>query len=287
MLRGYGWGWLVVLGILEAIIGIVMLAWPDVDRVRDPAADRHLLDHRRDPADRPGVPAEEGAGTACRPPGRRARHRLLGGASSEVSRGSRRGARARRGSRGGRCAARRERRSRTVRPRRCATPNSVTTRSSWWRGVVTSMPSGSAAHDAGDDARRRPSAVDGRQSSDRSSSSSPDTDTKSSWPPMPGELPAADACRPTTWPQRSTASAPLIVTISSVARRSISGEFDDVDRQEAHVVVAVEPLVELGGAGGERRDREARRTGPCARLVTLPAWCSCISPVVNISECTP
>jgi uncharacterized membrane protein HdeD (DUF308 family) len=30
MLRGYGWGWLVVLGILETIIGIVMLAWPDV-----------------------------------------------------------------------------------------------------------------------------------------------------------------------------------------------------------------------------------------------------------------
>ena len=28
VLRGYGWGWLVVLGILEAIIGIVMLAWP-------------------------------------------------------------------------------------------------------------------------------------------------------------------------------------------------------------------------------------------------------------------
>lgn len=27
-LRGYGWGWLVVLGIIEAIIGIVMLAWP-------------------------------------------------------------------------------------------------------------------------------------------------------------------------------------------------------------------------------------------------------------------
>jgi uncharacterized membrane protein HdeD (DUF308 family) len=30
MLRGYGWGWLVVLGILETIVGIVMLAWPDV-----------------------------------------------------------------------------------------------------------------------------------------------------------------------------------------------------------------------------------------------------------------
>lgn len=28
-LRGYGWGWLVVLGILEVILGIVMLAWPD------------------------------------------------------------------------------------------------------------------------------------------------------------------------------------------------------------------------------------------------------------------
>jgi len=30
MLRGYGWGWLVVLGIIETIVGIVMLAWPDV-----------------------------------------------------------------------------------------------------------------------------------------------------------------------------------------------------------------------------------------------------------------
>ncbi len=30
MLRGYGWGWLIVLGIIEAIVGIVMLAWPDV-----------------------------------------------------------------------------------------------------------------------------------------------------------------------------------------------------------------------------------------------------------------
>jgi uncharacterized membrane protein HdeD (DUF308 family) len=29
MLRGYGWGWLVVLGIIEAIVGIVMLAWPN------------------------------------------------------------------------------------------------------------------------------------------------------------------------------------------------------------------------------------------------------------------
>jgi uncharacterized membrane protein HdeD (DUF308 family) len=29
-LRGYAWGWLIVLGILEAILGILMLAWPDV-----------------------------------------------------------------------------------------------------------------------------------------------------------------------------------------------------------------------------------------------------------------
>ena len=78
MLRGYGWGWLVVLGILEAIVGIVMLAWPDVDRVRDPAPDRHLLDLRRDPPDLPLVPAEEGSGTARRaqPPGT-GRRRLL------------------------------------------------------------------------------------------------------------------------------------------------------------------------------------------------------------------
>lgn len=30
MLRGYGWGWLVVLGIIETIVGVIMLAWPDV-----------------------------------------------------------------------------------------------------------------------------------------------------------------------------------------------------------------------------------------------------------------
>ena len=30
MLRGYAWGWLVVLGIVETILGILMLAWPDV-----------------------------------------------------------------------------------------------------------------------------------------------------------------------------------------------------------------------------------------------------------------
>ncbi len=29
-LRGYGWGWLILLGILEAILGVLMLAWPDV-----------------------------------------------------------------------------------------------------------------------------------------------------------------------------------------------------------------------------------------------------------------
>lgn len=29
-LRGHSWGWLVVLGVVEAIIGILMLAWPDV-----------------------------------------------------------------------------------------------------------------------------------------------------------------------------------------------------------------------------------------------------------------
>jgi uncharacterized membrane protein HdeD (DUF308 family) len=30
VLRGYGWGWLVVLGILEAAVGTLMLAWPGV-----------------------------------------------------------------------------------------------------------------------------------------------------------------------------------------------------------------------------------------------------------------
>jgi uncharacterized membrane protein HdeD (DUF308 family) len=29
-LHGHGWGWLVALGIVEALLGIVMLAWPDV-----------------------------------------------------------------------------------------------------------------------------------------------------------------------------------------------------------------------------------------------------------------
>ena len=77
VLRGYGWGWLVVLGIVEAIIGIVMLAWPHQTAYVILLLIGDLLDHRRDPADRPGVPAEEGAGAARRAAGRRTRHRLL------------------------------------------------------------------------------------------------------------------------------------------------------------------------------------------------------------------
>ena len=49
---------------------------------------------------------------------------------------------ARRGTRGAATSASAAARSRTVRPRRCATPCSVTTRSIWWRGVVTIQPSG-------------------------------------------------------------------------------------------------------------------------------------------------
>ena len=114
------------------------------------------------------------------------------------------------------------------------------------------MPSGSTATMR--ETRWPPTvAVDGRQITARSSSSRPETDTKSSWPPMP------ENCRPssvsaTTWPHRSMASAPLMVTISSL-REIVSGELTMSTGQEPHLVVAVEPLVELGGAGGERGDR--------------------------------
>ena len=62
-----------------------------------------------------------------------------------------------------------------------------------------------------------------------------------------------------------------------VARRSTSGEFTIVDRQEAHLVVAVEPLVQLGGAERERGDREAVELA-LARVRDLARRCSSHQP---------
>ncbi len=52
------------------------------------------------------------------------------------------------------------------------------------------------------------------------------------------------------------ARAPLIVTMLAVLRDQLR-RVDHTDGQEPHVVVAVEPVVQLAHAGGKGGDREA------------------------------
>ena len=98
-------------------------------------------------------------------------------------------------------------------------------------------------------------AVAGRHTSDRSSSWSPDTATKSSWPPMPGVLPAAEAVGDDLPVEvdgdRAVDRDDVVVGRDHVRR------VHDVDRQEADVVVAVEPPVQL-----RRAEREGAHGEP-------------------------
>ena len=73
----------------------------------------------------------------------------------------------------------------------------------------------------------------------------------------------------TTWPWMSTAIAALMVTIVAVARDQL-GRVHELDREEGDVLVAVEPVVELARAGGERRDRDAVVAGPCGSSPCRP-----------------
>ena len=127
--------------------------------------------------------------------------------------------------------------------------------------------------------------VAGKQSSERSSRSSAGPAMKSSWPPMPENC-APPIVSATTWPWMSIASAPLIVIIFWL-RAIASAELTSSTGRNATSLVLVEPLVELLAAGGEGRDRDARRSSPCGRSRPCPASCSAISPFVNISEWTP
>ena len=171
----------------------------------------------------------------------------------------------------------------TVLPCSSAAPYSVTMTSTWWRGVVITAPASN--HGTMRDRSSSPTViVDGRQSSERSSRSRAGPATKSSWPPMP-EYCAASIVSAITWPWMSTDMAALIVTIDAVAGDEL-GRVHELDRQEGHLAVLVQPVVELPRAGRERRHRHAVVQRP-SRLVTLPAWWSRIRPVVNISEWMP
>ena len=174
---------------------------------------------------------------------------------------------ARRGTPAPRSPARARARSRTVRPRRCATPCSVTTRSSWWRGRRDDRALGECGRRCARSGAPPTTEVERRHTSERSSSDSPDGAMKSSWPPMP------EYCRPpmvsaTTWPCRSTLSAPLIVIIDRL-RAITSGAFTTSTGQERDVVVVVEPCVELGGPRRERGHRHA------VELPLVAGWSPC------------
>ena len=149
----------------------------------------------------------------------------------------------------------------TVRPCSSAAPYSVTITSTWWRGRGDDRP----GVEPGDDPRRgarhrRWRSTAGRAARGRSSDSAGPA-MKSSWPPMP-EYWLPSIVSATTWPWMSTASAPLIVTILRLRPISVR-RVDDLDRQERDLGVAVEPLVQLGGARRRRSRPRRRRTGPC------------------------
>ena len=89
-----------------------------------------------------------------------------------------------------------------------------------------------------------------------------------------------------TWPARSTASAPLMVTMWRFLAMS-SGEFTSATGRKRTSSVLVQPLVQLGHAGGERGDRVAVEAAALAVGHLARPGAGASSPVVNISECTP
>ncbi len=98
----------------------------------------------------------------------------------------------------------------TVLPWSSATPYSVMTTSTWWRGVATTVAASN--HGAIRERSSPPTvAVERRQISERAETESPGPETKSSWPPIPENW-SPPIVSATTWPWMSSASAPLTVT---------------------------------------------------------------------------
>jgi hypothetical protein len=171
-------------------------------------------------------------------------------------------------------------RSRTVRPVSSATPYSVITTAVWWRGVETTAPggpAGDARHDLSLTLNR------GTQADER-------VGVEVQLRFGHGVLVAADT---RNLPPVDAVGHHLAVEIDregTVDRHEVGvlrddrGVVDRVDRQEGHLFVPVQPLVELGDAEGEGRLTSTPSNNPLASLVTLPAWCRRIRPVVNISE---
>ena len=114
----------------------------------------------------------------------------------------------------------------------------------------------------------------------------PDPARKSSWPPMPECWRAVDGV-----------GRHLTVEVDrhrAVDRHEVPvagdelGRVDDVDRQEPRPRwFSSQPLVELRACRRRRSSTEYPSNSPLSALVTLPALCSCMRPLVNISECTP
>ena len=125
--------------------------------------------------------------------------------------------------------------------------------------------------------------MEGKQSSDFASSDSAGPETKSSWPPIP-EYWVPLIVSAMTCPWMSIAIAPLIVTISRL-RAITSGELTISTGRKAtswlpssHSYSRSVPAAKVA--------TETPSNWPLL-LAILPASCSCISPVVNISEWTP
>ena len=96
-----------------------------------------------------------------------------------------------------------------------AAPCSVMITSAWWRGTVITAPRSNQGT-IRECSSPSISTVEGRQRSERSSSSRPGPAAKSSAPPMP-EYCVALIVSATTWPWTSTAIAALIEIIFRLA----------------------------------------------------------------------
>ena len=145
-------------------------------------------------------------------------------------------------------------RSRTVRPVSSAAPYSVTTTPVWCRGVETTDPSGGrpAMRDTTSPAR---TAVERRQTSEWASRCSSAPGHEVLVAPDARDLPAVDGVghHLAVEVDREGAVDGDEVGVARDDRRVV----DRVDRQEGHLLVPVQPLVELGDPEGERRHRHA------------------------------